>query len=333
MTMRSALRWVLVLLCCAGAAGAQPVLARSATTMQTAHGSSLASISEAEYGARLTRLQTLVEVCRQRPAECDPAKVGEDVAVQQAGSSFEARWGWLREAFDAAKDAHDANRAEVLRKAAERLAEDAASGATAAAFARVPEARGKIDQILSRAEFRHATPDSAMQRAVAAAMLWLNNLIGGAVERMPDSRWLVPAIEWGSLGLAAAALLVWAWRSSQQQRLAIARPRAEDAAVWQRESDDWAGRARMEAAKGEWREAVHCLYWSAIVLLEGRSAWRQNRARTPREYVALLEAGSVRRGALGALTGIFERIWYGIRPASEGDYERARALLDELRVA
>jgi hypothetical protein len=76
---------------------------------------------------------------------------------------------------------------------------------------------------------------------------------------------------------------------------------------------------------------VHCLYWAAIVMLEGRRLWRANRARTPREYLPLLEAGSVRQRALGGLTRIFERIWYGLRPASRQDFERAQALLEELK--
>jgi hypothetical protein len=101
--------------------------------------------------------------------------------------------------------------------------------------------------------------------------------------------------------------------------------------VWQKESDDWAARAQAEAGRGDWREAVHCLYWSAIVLLEGQRMWRQNRARTPREYVALLEPGSTKQQALGGLTRVFERIWYGLRPAAETDFRQASAMLDQLR--
>jgi hypothetical protein len=67
-------------------------------------------------------------------------------------------------------------------------------------------------------------------------------------------------------------------------------------------------------------------------MLEGQRLWRQNRARTPREYVGLLEPGSSRRRVLGGLTGVFERIWYGLRPATGEDYAKASALLDELRV-
>ncbi len=61
--------------------------------------------------------------------------------------------------------------------------------------------------------------------------------------------------------------------------------------------------------------------------------WRPNRARTPREYLPLLEAGSPRQLALGGLTRLFERIWYGLRPAARRDFEQAQALLDELKAA
>jgi len=57
------------------------------------------------------------------------------------------------------------------------------------------------------------------------------------------------------------------------------------------------------------------------------------RARTPREYLALLEEGSTRQQTLLGLTRIFERIWYGLRPAAKSDYERAKSMLEELRAA
>ena len=68
------------------------------------------------------------------------------------------------------------------------------------------------------------------------------------------------------------------------------------------------------------------------MLLEGQKLWRQNRARTPREYLRLLQAGSDKQRALGGLTGIFERIWYGLRPAAESDYRQASSFLEQLRL-
>jgi hypothetical protein len=117
----------------------------------------------------------------------------------------------------------------------------------------------------------------------------------------------------------------------QRQRLAVRIESSTSAEVWQKESDNWAELARAEAAKQDWRAAVHCLYWATIVMMEGRKLWRQNRARTPREYLLLLEPGSRAQEALRRLTRLFERIWYGLRPAMESDYANALVLFEELR--
>jgi hypothetical protein len=68
-------------------------------------------------------------------------------------------------------------------------------------------------------------------------------------------------------------------------------------------------------------------------MMEGKKLWRHNRARTPREYLMLLEPGSGMQLALRRLTKLFERIWYGLRPAAESDYTSALVLFEELRGA
>jgi hypothetical protein len=85
----------------------------------------------------------------------------------------------------------------------------------------------------------------------------------------------------------------------------------------------WMEKARRAAAAGSWREAIHFLYWAAISRLESKRLWPADRARTPREYLALVAADDPRQAGLATLTGSFERIWYGGRSAGEGDYERA----------
>jgi hypothetical protein len=102
------------------------------------------------------------------------------------------------------------------------------------------------------------------------------------------------------------------------------------ASAWENEAEDWAKGAAEHAEAGEWREAVHCLYWAAIVLLESRRAWRHNPTRTPREYVRLLQPGSAQQMGLRKLTQIFERVWYGLRDAGAGEYAEARALYERL---
>ena len=70
------------------------------------------------------------------------------------------------------------------------------------------------------------------------------------------------------------------------------------------------------AAKGQWREAIHFLYWASIARLESRRLWPADRARTPREYLALLAGTDPRKTNLTALTRSFERTWYGGRAAA-----------------
>jgi hypothetical protein len=79
-----------------------------------------------------------------------------------------------------------------------------------------------------------------------------------------------------------------------------------------------------------WREAIHLVYWAAIARLESRRLWPADRARTPREYLALIAPEDPRRAGLAALTGSFERTWYGGRSAAESDFRRAEAIAASL---
>jgi hypothetical protein len=102
---------------------------------------------------------------------------------------------------------------------------------------------------------------------------------------------------------------------------------------WEQAAEDWARMAEEHAAAGAWREAVHCLYWAAIVLLEGRRAWRHNPTRTPREYVRLLKPGSAQQQGLRGLTQSLERSWYGQREATAEDFRRAQGYFRQLETA
>ena len=66
-------------------------------------------------------------------------------------------------------------------------------------------------------------------------------------------------------------------------------------------------------------------------MLESKRLWRRDFARTPREYVVLLERNSSQQATLRRLTAIFERIWYGLRDAGHDDYKQALALFEDIR--
>jgi hypothetical protein len=88
----------------------------------------------------------------------------------------------------------------------------------------------------------------------------------------------------------------------------------------------WLEDARQAASAGLWREAIHYLYWASISRLESRRLWPADRARTPREYLALVAPEDPRKPGLATLTGSFERFWYGGRSAAQSDYLKAEEL-------
>jgi hypothetical protein len=326
--MRSELRVFLsgILMLSGGAYGQlQGDVSPEAATVRT--------VSAAEYRGHLESLRAVVEACRKNPVECDAKKVGDDERVEGAG--FQTRWSWLREALSGAHDATESDREKQLQQAAARLNEDVvlASDAASQGTDSFSRARRQADEVLSRPEFRTVTEESYLQRQTAKFWKWVGELLGGVSRFGKRSPWLVPLVEWSLITLACAGSLTWAFRTMQRQRLAVRMEWSAVAEIWQKESDNWAELARAEAARRDWRAAVHCIYWATIVMMEGKKLWRQNRARTPREYLMLLEPGSGMQQALRRLTQLFERIWYGLRPAAESDYASAVALFEELRSA
>jgi hypothetical protein len=288
------------------------------------------AVTSAEYLQHIESLKVLVQACQKNAADCDAKKVGDD---EHAEGGFQTRWAGLRDVLSNAHNPTLPDRAKLLQQAEAQLDEDAVLAnetrpSSGDAFQR---ARKQADDVLSRPEFRTVAQASYLDREIAKFWQWVAEVFGGVSRFGKRSPWLVPLMEWSSITLAAAGLLTWVFRTMQRQRLAVRIESSTSAEVWQKESDNWAELARAEAAKQDWRAAVHCLYWATIVMMEGRKLWRQNRARTPREYLLLLEPGSRAQEALRRLTRLFERIWYGLRPAMESDYANALVLFEELR--
>jgi len=294
----------------------------------------------AEYIAHLESLHTLVQKCQASASACDPSQVGDDdqVTLQALGSGanvnqFEARYDWLRKTLKQAQDPKAKNRDEELATATSRL-EDALRDATgqppASGFA---DARQRADAILAHPEFVTVDEQSLWERLIARFFLWIDSLFTDVASFGERSPWIGPLLEWGLILLALAGLALWAMRTFQRQRVAVQLESSRQLEAWVEASHNWRKLAEEQAARCEWREAVHCLYWASIVMLEGRRYWTPNRSRTPREYLRLLEAGSPRWTLLGLQTRGFERIWYGLNPAARHDYQSALELHEQLRVA
>jgi len=222
---------------------------------------------------------------------------------------------------------------QLLEAARIRLAGDLAQAGASAALPTAHAAeREAMKQVLAGRDFRNIEEPAARNRFLEQIGDWLNRLFSSAARFGAGSAWIGQALVWGFV-LAVCVGLAWGliqferrWRIRLIPDSDGAAPGAASARDWQL----WLEDARQAAAAGRWREAIHFVYWAAISRLESRRLWPADRARTPREYLALVAPSDLRRPGLAALTGSFERIWYGGRAAAEDDYRMAERLAEAL---
>ncbi len=201
---------------------------------------------------------------------------------------------------------------------------------TPAQQAQFTRARAAAERILATAEFQQPEP-TLWDRIKQVIFAFITRLFMGIDRVTSESPWVGRALEWLLFGAAAVGLLVWVLRTLQRQRLRVDLGREPaKAAEWARKRDDWRQLAEESADKGAWREAIHAVYWASIAELEGRRLWRQNPARTPREYVRLLRPGTAEQRELRGLTATLERSWYGQREGTREEFAEAKQRFDNL---
>ena len=313
-----------------------------------------------DYRSHLTALSMLVQACaKSRDLKtCDPLLVGPDDRLPLGAGPERrlVRYGWLRVLLSQAEepdepDARLASRplaspqshsdqpapiptSQLLQAAVTRLALDLAqandlAAARPPAFARE---RDTMRQVLAGSDFRGLQQTTVRNSMLEKFNNWLNRLFEGASRLRARSAWVGRLIVWGFI-LSVCVGLVWGllqlerrWRIRLVPEEDLPAPGAASARDWQL----WLEDARRAAAAGQWREAIHSVYWASISRLESRRLWPADRARTPREYLALIAPVDPRRPGLAQLTSTFEHTWYGGRPAAEPDYRLAEELATAL---
>jgi hypothetical protein len=192
-------------------------------------------------------------------------------------------------------------------------------------------AREVADRVFHGPEFERDLPTSWWETKKEQLTRMMGRFFSRVTRLTHAAPWLAKTLEWLCFAGAALGLLLFILRELRRQRLSVSLANeSTNAIAWTREADDWSSRADAFAQAGQWRDAVHCLYWAAIVLLESRRTWKHNPTRTPREYVRLLRAGSPQQTGLRGLTQIFERSWYGQRDTTAAEFNEARSLYDGL---
>lgn len=193
---------------------------------------------------------------------------------------------------------------------------------------RAAEARAKLKEILSRAEFREDVGPSSLDRWRARVNRWIVEHILALLRRLHISEKTGNYFAWGVIFLALVILfyVVYRWLAKAgggTTFIAESEPVASDVRQWLAE-------ALKAAERGDYREAIHCAYWVSVARLEDLRLLARDRARTPRESLRLMEQHPREKGFLQTMTRSFELIWYGYRPASQADWAQTREQLEKM---
>ena len=198
-------------------------------------------------------------------------------------------------------------------------------------------ARAKLEQILAAREFGTVYKESAWDRLKDRVWAWIFGKLAGLARRMGEYPTASRVLLWLLLlgAVACIGLLVfraWARRAGYDGLKAPAMPAVTQS--WQ----EWIRAARLAAERADFREAVHALYWAAIVHLEDSRVLPRERSRTPRERLRrLLRSTQSSTGEDGklpvllqTLTARLERTWYAGQPATQQDFLESLQLAEEL---
>ncbi|HJQ31559.1 MAG TPA: DUF4129 domain-containing protein [Pyrinomonadaceae bacterium] len=259
--------------------------------------------------------------------------------VESGGSFVEVDNSWLHEAVGQSKREGDRRKSvQLLRGAAERLrALEAQLGEAESAPQDKDAERGRLNSILRDPSFNRDTrhEEGALARLLREFFEWLARLF------QRNERPVMPGASPGAtnaaqvvvFALCAVVLLYVGWRLWRRRRGAVTLKLKREPRVIlgeRLEADATASGllddAERLARAGDLRGAIRKAYVALLLELGDRGVLRLSRHRTNRDYL-----NAVRRAAAPGLytamlplTFDFELHWYGLRDASDADWESFR---------
>jgi hypothetical protein len=251
--------------------------------------------------------------------------------VRIDGQSMRVKTDWLAAALLAEENAPNAT-ADQLRQGRQRLAalhETAEALLSPAGRPDLDQSRAHVDRILRAREFQGSHEPSWLDKLQARIRSWISSHLEKLFGRMGISASVGNAIAWALVALLGLLLAFWAVRSvmnaaaRSEMDLRGAEPARQDWRYWARE-------ARAAAERGDYRAAIHAAYWTAVAQLEENQLLPEDRSRTPRESLGLVQRGSAAYDPLAHLTRRFEVTWYGYQMATSGDWADVRKQLEAL---
>jgi hypothetical protein len=247
------------------------------------------------------------------------------------GEEYQLSFVWLKSSLTSLADEDQQDRESEIKAAHLRLAELEQQLAEYAAPPDAAGARSGLQTILNRREFSNVRGQPWTERLREEVMRWVVRLLEKIAPRLVSVPGLGRIVV--LITVVIAVLLLGWWIS----RLISRAPR-QDAFFLQSDGRfpsakswrTWLSEANAAAAAGQWRDAIHLCYWAAISNLESAGEWRPDRARTPREYLALLSPQSNHQAPLQEMTKRFELAWYAQSPVSEEEFRMILATAERM---
>jgi hypothetical protein len=202
-----------------------------------------------------------------------------------------------------------------------------------------PRARPLLDEILRRPEFSSVhkkDPLEKVKRWLSLLLIRLLDKFFGLFAGYP----MAGSFLFWLLVFGAAVWLAFILFRFWNRRARLEELQPLDQVLSLRTWQEWIGLARQAASRGDFREAIHSVYWASITHLAARGFLPAGRAFTPREYLRLLSADSAailpppslpaQRQSLALLTARLETVWYGRGQANAEDFRATLQQAEEL---
>jgi hypothetical protein len=251
--------------------------------------------------------------------------------VQLDGQSIWVKTDWLATALLDEENSPQAS-SERLVQARQHLAalrETAEALLAPPGGAELGQAHAQVDRILLDREFQGSHEPTWLDKLKARVRGWIARHLEKLFGRMGIPAAVGDTIAWILVSLVALLLAFWVVRSviaaaaRSELDLRGATPAGQD---WRY----WASKARTAAGRGDFRAAIHAAYWTAVAQLEENHLLPEDRSRTPRESLRLLQRGNSAYAPLARLTSRFELTWYGYKAATSADWDDAMKQLETL---
>jgi hypothetical protein len=187
--------------------------------------------------------------------------------------------------------------------------------------------RRTAEEVLSRPEFdpNGGAPNWFM-RALADFFRWL----GGLSSVNPVLFWIIL----GGCVLLLILIVVYAIASlgwGFDIGAGAARRRAAAmAAERRRQSAGFRAEATAAAGRGDFTEAIRCLFLSLVYRFDEQGRVGFQKARTNREYLGLLDTDQPVRRELAVFVDTLDDHWYGQRPAGRERFDDCESRYDRL---